>query len=90
MPNPPPDAAPNEALLSVPAAAQRLGVGRSTLYVLLARGALEAVRIGRRTLVPTTSVERLIAALPRAEFTAASKAQSTSSITPIGGHHGDR
>jgi excisionase family DNA binding protein len=86
----PSDAAPNDALLSVPAAAQRLGVGRSTLYELLGRGALEAVRIGRRTLVPAAAVEHLIATLPRAQFRAANGSQSTAFIKQTGGRRGQR
>jgi excisionase family DNA binding protein len=37
-----------------------LGIGRSTLYVLIARGEVEIVKLGRSTLVVTESLRQLI------------------------------
>ncbi|WP_298281618.1 helix-turn-helix domain-containing protein [Acidocella sp.] len=45
--------------ISVNAAAKALGVGRSSIYVLLKSGRLEAIKIGRRTLLTTVSIKRL-------------------------------
>ena len=45
--------------ISVNGAAQVLGVGRSSIYGLLKSGRLEAIKIGRRTLLTTASINRL-------------------------------
>lgn len=47
--------------ISIYGAAQALGIGRSTIYVLLNSGRLEAFKIGRRTLVTTSSIARFAA-----------------------------
>ena len=78
------------ALLPVPVAAQRLGVGRSTLYVLLGRGDIEAVKVGRRTLVTEVSLARLVAGLPRAEFRGRRRELNPVSIKQTGGRRGGR
>jgi excisionase family DNA binding protein len=54
------------ALLSVPETAQLLGVGRSTVYVLVSNGDLQAVKIGARSLIKRRSAENLIERLPAA------------------------
>jgi hypothetical protein len=41
-------------------------VGRSTLYDLASRGLVEMVKVGRKTLVTTESLDRHIDNLPRA------------------------
>lgn len=46
----------------IPEAARLLGVGRSTIYKLLAQNALEAIHIGRRTLIPLSSLKQLASA----------------------------
>jgi excisionase family DNA binding protein len=48
-------------LYPVPEAAAQLGIGRSTLYELVRKGELDVVRIGSRTLIPASSLERYIA-----------------------------
>lgn len=48
-------------LLDVPAACRALSIGKSTLWTLIGRGALETTRIGRRTLIRAESVRRLAA-----------------------------
>lgn len=40
------------------------GIGRSTFYVALGTGALTAVKLGRRTLVPAESLDSWINSLP--------------------------
>ena len=51
------DASP--LLISIDEAAKSLGIGRTTAWALIKRGALNTVSIGRRTLVTTGSVKAL-------------------------------
>ena len=51
-------------LYAVPETCQRLSIGRSTLYELIADGQIKAVKIGRRTLIPNEELERYVASLP--------------------------
>jgi excisionase family DNA binding protein len=51
---------------SIPEAARLLGIGRTSLYALIRDGHLEARKIGRRTVVLMTSIDRLVASLPAA------------------------
>ena len=44
----------------VPDAALVLGIGRSTLYTLIAQGKIRAVKIGRRTLIAQDELERYV------------------------------
>jgi excisionase family DNA binding protein len=46
-------------LCGVQDAARQLGLGKSTVWSLIAQGQLEAVRIGRRTLIKHSSMCRL-------------------------------
>lgn len=41
------------------------GLSRSTQYRMLERGEIEALKIGRTTLIVTASVERYLAKVPR-------------------------
>ncbi|MCL2716635.1 MAG: helix-turn-helix domain-containing protein, partial [Alphaproteobacteria bacterium] len=41
-------------------AANALGIGRSSVYILIQSGSLDAFKIGRRTLVTTESIRRLV------------------------------
>ena len=50
-------------LYPIPEAARLLGIGRSTLYVLISEGHLQAVHIGRRRLVLAKSINDFIDAL---------------------------
>jgi len=50
-------------LLTIPEVAQRLGVGRTTVYELAARGELELVHIGRAARIPTTALDAFVARL---------------------------
>lgn len=54
-----------DVLLGIPDAARALGIGRSKLYVLINEGSIEAVKIGRRALVPRSSIDSFVANLPR-------------------------
>ncbi len=52
---------PTSKVLSVPEAAQVLGISRAFAYELVARGELPHVRLGRRIVVPVRVVERMLA-----------------------------
>ena len=58
---------PGQLLLSPVQAAKRLGIGRSTLYLLLADQQLESVHIGVRRLVPVEGLKRYVERLRRGE-----------------------
>jgi len=63
-------AEPGQLLLSPVQAARRLGIGRSTLYLLLADGQLESLHIGARRLVPVEGLEPFVERLRRRELDA--------------------
>lgn len=44
----------------IPDACRRLGVGRSSLYELIKSGDLRTIKIGTRTLVPESELQRII------------------------------
>lgn len=46
--------------MRVPQACRYLGIGRSTLYVLIGEGEVEIVKLGSSTLVVTESLKRLV------------------------------
>jgi excisionase family DNA binding protein len=46
--------------LTVEEAAQRLGIGRNAAYLGVQRGEIPAIRLGRRWLVPTDRLDRLL------------------------------
>lgn len=51
--------------LTVPEARRVSGMGRTALYEALARGEIEAVKRGTRTLILTDSLRSYLARLPR-------------------------
>lgn len=46
--------------MRVPQACRYLGIGRSTLYVLIGKGEVEAIKLGSATLVLTASLHKLV------------------------------
>jgi excisionase family DNA binding protein len=48
--------------LSINDAAKALGLGRTSIYAMIADGRLDAFRLGRRRLVRLESIKRLVAA----------------------------
>lgn len=52
---------PGERLtVTVPEAAEMIGVSRAFAYEMVARGELPVVKLGRRSLVPLRALERLL------------------------------
>lgn len=47
-------------------AARALGIGRSSIYRLIADGKLEARALGGRTVIPAASLQAFVASLPPA------------------------
>lgn len=45
----------------IPQAAAMLGIGRSTLYLFIASGEIETIKVGRATLVPVEALEAFVA-----------------------------
>lgn len=60
----------NDKLLTISEARQALAISRTTLYSLLKRGEIRAVKLGRATRVPESEVSRIIAAAPSWESAA--------------------
>ncbi len=50
-------------LLTVEEAAQRLSIGRTTMYSLVSTGAIESVTIGRLRRVPSECLEEYVSSL---------------------------
>jgi excisionase family DNA binding protein len=46
--------------VSINETAKALGVGRTSIYAMIADGRLESFKLGRRTLVRTESIRRLV------------------------------
>ena len=51
-------------LLSISQTCHLLGVGRSSLYQMMASGRVRSVKIGRRRLVPREAIDEFVANLP--------------------------
>lgn len=46
---------------SINETARTLSLGRTSIYVMIADGRLEAFKLGRRTLIKADSIQRLVA-----------------------------
>ena len=53
--------------LRIPDAAKLIGIGRSSLYELVATGQLDARKIAGRTVITTASLRQLLDAAPAAK-----------------------
>jgi excisionase family DNA binding protein len=51
--------------ISINDAAKALGLGRTSIYAMIADGRLESFKLGRRRLVTVASIQRLAATAPR-------------------------
>ena len=51
--------------LSIADAVHRFGIGRTKLYELISSGEVDAVKLGRRTLIRAESARAFIDSLPR-------------------------
>jgi len=51
---------PVRATLTIPEAAHILGISRSTAYELARTGELPVLRLGRRLVIPTNALDRLL------------------------------
>lgn len=60
----------NKLLLTTTEAAERLGIGRSTLYDLIRSNRLRTVKIGKRRLVPVDALVETIRAFEQEEYAA--------------------
>lgn len=52
-------------VISINSAAKALNLGRTSIYLLIKEGRLEAIKLGRRTLIKTSSIVSLIEAAER-------------------------
>lgn len=50
----------------IPEACARIGVGRSRLYDMIRRGEINAIKIGGRTLIAESELQRIVAEAPPA------------------------
>ena len=70
---------------TVPEAAAMLGVGRSTVYDLIARGELSAIRLGRRLVVTRTVMAEVLGSEPPlpSELAAADSDATTPTLSSV-------
>ena len=54
-----------EWTITVPEAAERLGIHRDSAYAAAAKGQIPTIRIGKRLLVPLAAFERMLGLEPR-------------------------
>ena len=59
-----PTAPPQKKLISTAEAAQQLGISRRSVYRMMSRGDLPAVRLGRLNRIRYSDLSRVIASLP--------------------------
>lgn len=54
------DPAPRPITVRIKDACKMTGIGRSKLYLLIAEGKIETIKIGSMTLIPVSSLEALL------------------------------
>lgn len=75
--------------LSMSEAAQVAGIGRSTLYLLVADGRLPARKCGSRTIILRSELQACLQALPKTAEPAANSARSRRGVSALeSGRHG--
>ncbi len=60
----------NRVTLSVPEAAQVLGIGRNSAYEAVRRGEIPVIKIGARLVVPVAGLRRLLGEIDEPEAAA--------------------
>ncbi|MGY3489627.1 excisionase family DNA binding protein [Bradyrhizobium sp. USDA 4011] len=55
-----PVAAPTTATMTIDEAAKRLRIGRNQAYEAVHRGDLPVIKIGKRLLIPTAALDRML------------------------------
>lgn len=55
-----PSPTPSRMTITVPEAAERLGVGRNQAYEAAKRGQIPTIKIGKRLLVPVAAFQRML------------------------------
>jgi excisionase family DNA binding protein len=53
----------NKVLYSIPEVVEVTGLGRSTVYLYIATGAIASVKVGSRRLVPAAAIDTFVAKL---------------------------
>jgi excisionase family DNA binding protein len=69
-------------LLTITDAARALSVGRTTMYELIAAGAIEVVHIGRSARVPVAALEAFVQQQRRGTLSVSSSASSPAALGP--------
>lgn len=73
------DSSPIEPIsVRVPDASRMTGLGRSTIYELIASGDIEAAKVGRATVIMVESIRRFLVANRKAPRSPGSKASDNS------------
>jgi excisionase family DNA binding protein len=67
--------------LSVTEAAQVLGISRALAYELVAQGELPSLQFGRRLVVPSRAIERLLASCEATETTESETGERSEPLT---------
>jgi len=51
-------------LLTIPEFCERVSLGKTSVYQLLNEGKVKAVKLGKKTLIPRSSLNEFVASLP--------------------------
>jgi excisionase family DNA binding protein len=65
-----------DRLLPAKVARELIGIGNTKFYELLGTGKIRAVKLGARTLIPESEIERFRRELPSARFSPRTKASA--------------
>ena len=53
--------APTPLAHQIPEACNRIGIARTSIYALIKSGEIKSIKVGARTLIPETELQRFIA-----------------------------